>query len=169
MSNDDQKNIDLILLTIGVLVGVAVGLFVIARDMGNATMARMQLNDPAYQAAVNQRIAPVGRVVIDGEAVASDTLAVVIQTDAVPTVMTGPQVYNAACISCHGGGLGGAPTTGDSAEWSGRIAQGMDTLNRHAIEGFLGSAGYMPPKGGRLDLSDEEIIASVQYLVEQSR
>ena len=48
-----------------------------------------------------------------------------------------------------------------------RIAQGRDTLNTHAIEGFQGEAGYMPPKGGRTDLSDEEIIAAVDYLLEQ--
>ena len=61
MSSDDQKNIDLILLTIGVLIGVAVGIFIIARDVSNATMARMQLDDPAVQQAIDERIAPFGQ------------------------------------------------------------------------------------------------------------
>jgi cytochrome c len=39
----------------------------------------------------------------------------------------------------------------------------------HALEGFQGTAGYMPPKGGRVDLSDDEIRAAVDYLLEQSR
>jgi cytochrome c5 len=43
----------------------------------------------------------------------------------------------------------------------------MDTLNANAINGLQGSAGFMPPKGGRVDLSDEEIIAAVQYLVDE--
>jgi hypothetical protein len=67
--SEDQKNIDLILLTIGVLIGVAVGLFVIARDMGNETQARMMMNDPEVQAVVDARIQPFGRVVLDGETV----------------------------------------------------------------------------------------------------
>jgi cytochrome c len=61
----------------------------------------------------------------------------------------------------------GAPHLGDAAAWEPRIAQGMDTLNNHAINGFQGSAGVMPPKGGRVDLSDGEIIAAVEYMVEQ--
>ena len=67
--SDDQKNVDLILLTIGVLIGIAVGIFVIARDMGNANMARMKMNDPEYQAALMARIQPIGQVTLDGEAI----------------------------------------------------------------------------------------------------
>ncbi len=166
MSSDDQKNIDLILLTIGVLIGVAVGLFVIARDVSNANMERMMLNDREYQAAVNERIAPLGRVVLDGEAVADPGVTAVKDAPAAAVLMTGPQVYNAACLACHGGGIGGAPKTGVAADWNARIAQGREVLNKHALEGFQG-AGFMPPKGGRVDLSDEEIIAAVDYLVEQ--
>jgi cytochrome c5 len=169
LSDSDQKNIDLILLTVGVLIGVAVGLFVIARDMGNENMARMQLEDPVFQAAVNERIEPFGQVTLDGETIAADPeLARVNEAEAAPALLTGPQVYNAACLACHGGGIGGAPMTGDKAAWAARIAQGADTLNQHALEGFTGAAGFMPPKGGRTDLSDDEIIAAVQYLVEQA-
>ena len=42
-------------------------------------------------------------------------------------------------------------------------------LNQHALEGYQGDAGYMPPKGGRVDLSDDEIIAAVQYLVDEAQ
>ena len=168
--SDDQKNIDLIVLTIAVLIGISVGLFVIARDVSNETMARMQLNDPAVQAAVNERIAPFGRVVLDGEVVEDEAdVAAVVEAEAAPAMMTGPQVYNVACMACHGGGIAGSPKTGDVAAWAPRIAQGMDTLNSNAINGLQGSAGYMPPKGGRTDLSDEEIIAAVQYLVDESK
>ena len=168
--SDDQKNIDLILLTIGVLVGVAVGLFVIASDMGTSMQAEMRLNDPDIQAVVEQNIQPFGRVVVDGEAdEAADAqmVAAVAEAEAAPVVMTGPQVYSAACMACHGAGIAGAPKTGDAGAWSARIAQGMDTLNTNALNGIQGDAGYMPAKGGRTDLSDEEIIAAVQYLVDQ--
>ncbi len=169
MSNEDQKNVDLILLTIGVLIGIAVGLFIIARDVGNANMARMRLNDAEYQAAVNARLAPAGSVLLDGEGIADPAVTAVAKAEAAPVLMTGPQVYNAACLACHGGGIGGAPKTGDAAAWSPRIAQGRDKLNEHALNGFQGSVGFMPPKGGRTDLSDAEIIAAVDYLVEQAR
>ena len=53
----------------------------------------------------------------------------------------------------------------DAAAWAPRIAQGLDTLRQHAIEGYSGTMGYMPPKGGRLDLSDEEIYASIDYML----
>ncbi len=166
MSSDDQKNIDLILLTIGVLIGVAVALFVIARDMGNESMAHMQLNDRAYQAAVNSRIEPAGRVVLDGEVVEDAAVAAVTEAEVAPALMTGPQVYNAACLACHGGGIGGAPRTGEAADWDARIAQGEALLKERAINGYQGAVGFMPPKGGRIDLADEEINAAVDYLIE---
>jgi cytochrome c5 len=81
--------------------------------------------------------------------------------------MSGPQVYNSACLACHGAGIGGAPVVGDSAQWVERIAQGSDTLTAHAIQGYSGSAGYMPPKGGRMDLSDAEVEAAVDYMVSE--
>ena len=54
-----------------------------------------------------------------------------------------------ACMACHGAGVAGAPKIGDAAAWGPRIAKGADTLHKHAIEGFQGQAGFMPPKGGR--------------------
>lgn len=80
----------------------------------------------------------------------------------------GQQVYQQACASCHKAGIAGAPKTGDAAAWADRIAQGMDILNEHAIKGFKGSKGMMPAKGGRASLSDEEVMAAVAYMVEQS-
>jgi cytochrome c len=44
----------------------------------------------------------------------------------------------------------------------------METLAKHAIEGYTGSAGYMPPKGGRLDLSDDEVASAVEYMANES-
>ena len=88
--------------------------------------------------------------------------------EAVAAPLTGPQVYNAVCIACHAPpGIGGAPALGDGDAWTARIAQGMDTLIDHALHGFSTSTGVMPRKGGRLDLSDEEIIAAIEYMIEQ--
>jgi len=82
--------------------------------------------------------------------------------------LTGPQVYNAVCIACHSPpGVGGAPALGDDDAWAARIAQGMDTLIDHALHGFTGNTGVMPRKGERVDLSDEEIIGAVKFMVSQ--
>ncbi len=82
--------------------------------------------------------------------------------------MNGQEVYNNVCIACHyPPGVGGAPALGDADAWTPRIAQGMDTLIDHALNGFTGSTGVMPRKGERLDMSDEEIIRAVEYMVEQ--
>jgi cytochrome c5 len=63
------------------------------------------------------------------------------------------EVYKATCAACHTSGAAGAPKLGDEAGWKARIAQGYDTLAKHAIEGLRA----MPPKGGNPDLDDIEV------------
>ena len=111
----------------------------------------------------------VGQVALaDPEEPAAMQAAPSSTPEAVAASLTGPQVYNEICIACHAPpGVGGAPALGDGDAWAARIAQGMDTLIDHALHGFSGSAGVMPRKGGRVDLSDEEIIGAVEYMVEQ--
>ena len=94
--------------------------------------------------------------------------APVSSAEALTPALTGQQVYNNVCIACHyPPGVGGAPALGDTDAWTPRIAQGMDTLIDHVLNGFTGGTGVMPKKGERLDLSDEEIIKAVEYMVEQ--
>ncbi len=81
----------------------------------------------------------------------------------------GQKIYQTACFACHGTGAAGAPKVGDKAEWAPRIAQGIETLDKHAIKGFKGKKGVMPAKGGRSDMSDADIIAAVAYMVEHSK
>jgi len=83
--------------------------------------------------------------------------------------VAGQEVYQSSCIACHASGVAGAPKLDDSADWAARIEQGMDTLYTHAIEGFQGEKGVMPPKGGNMSLSDAEVRAAVDYMVDQSR
>jgi cytochrome c5 len=166
-TSDDQV-LDLIVLTIGVLVLIAIGLFVIANQVGSEKQDSMNRQDPAYQAAVNERIAPIGRAVVDGEAVSEDTAPPIDAPEEVKVVLTGPQVYNQACTACHSTGAGGAPKVGDAAAWGARVSAGIATLNKHAIEGFQGAAGYMPAKGGFMNLSDEEVVNAVKYMVDES-
>jgi cytochrome c5 len=157
-------------LVIGVLVVAAIGIYILAAKMSESTQQVYTRESAEYQAAVLERIAPVGDVYLPGEEAQAD--APVVETAAEPepvaTAMTGPQVYNTACLACHAAGVGGAPVVGDTGQWTDRIAQGVDVLKKHAIEGFSGAAGYMPPKGGRIDLSDEEVASAVDYMVGES-
>ena len=106
-------------------------------------------------------------------AFAADAGAGAVPTGEAPApvakTLDGEQVYNAACMACHGSGVAGAPKFGDAGAWKARIAQGADTLHKHALEGFQGAAGVMPPKGGRTDLSDAEVMAAVDFMVAKSR
>jgi len=81
----------------------------------------------------------------------------------------GKDVYARSCATCHGTGIAGAPKVGDAANWTDRIAQGDDTLYNHALNGYQGSAGYMPAKGGFAFLSDEDVKAAVDYMVNESK
>ena len=77
----------------------------------------------------------------------------------------GEQVYKTACFACHDTGAANAPKLGDKVAWASRIAQGMDTLVGHAINGI----NAMPPKGGAMQISDEDIGSSVAYMVKNSQ
>ena len=161
---------DIFALVLAALFGIAFIIFVVGRYIAGLTQDAYREKDPAYQAELVERISPIGHVALAGDASGEAAGAADVTTPApVAAVLSGPQVYNAACLACHGAGIGGAPILGDSGEWSARISQGMELLNDHALNGYQGSAGYMPPKGGRVDLSDEEIVAAVEYMVEQSR
>ena len=81
----------------------------------------------------------------------------------------GVDIYNSKCVACHGTGAAGAPKLDDKANWEKRIAQGQDVLVQHAIQGYKGEAGYMPPKGGFMNLSDGDISATVAYMISQIR
>lgn len=166
----DQKFFDMYSLVIGVLAAIALGILVLAMKMSDLTQGVYTRDSAEYQAAVAERIRPVSDVYMPGEQHASTAPVVEAAPDPEPVAaaMTGPQVYNSACIACHGAGVGGAPIVGDSGQWTARIEKGLDTLKQHALEGFTGEAGYMPAKGGRLDLSDEEVAGAVEYMVDES-
>jgi cytochrome c5 len=166
----DQKFYDKYLLVIFVLAMFALAILVLAMKMTDLTQGVFTSTTDEYKAAVDERLRPFGRVYLPGEEAhaGEPVVAEAESTPPVATTLTGPQVYNEACIACHGSGIAGAPKLGDAAAWSARIAQGKDTLYGHAINGFTGSAGFMPPKGARMDLSDQEIRGAVDYMTAQS-
>lgn len=77
----------------------------------------------------------------------------------------GAKVYNGLCAGCHAIGAAGSPKAGDKGAWGPRIAKGKDTLYSHALNGFQGSNGMMPARGGNPKLTDDEVKAAVDHLV----
>jgi cytochrome c5 len=87
---------------------------------------------------------------------------------AAPENTVGKSVYGKTCSMCHAAGVAGAPKPGDKADWGPRIAQGKDTLYKHALEGFTGNKGMMPARGGAATLGDDEVKAAVDFMADQS-
>jgi cytochrome c5 len=162
-ASHDRKFFDTFLLVLGILVGVAIALIVVARIIAaNTSVARRQ-DDPVYEKQVEARIRPVARNAVAGQdntVVAAPAAAAAVAVD-----LTGEAVFNQACVACHGAGVAGAPKFGDKAAWAPRIAQGTDTLHQHALQGFQGKSGFMPPKGGRTDITDQSVLNGVDYMV----
>lgn len=104
------------------------------------------------EAAVAARIAPVAQVVV-------------ADAPSGPHVdKSGEEVYQAVCLACHDAGALGSPKLGDKAAWSPRIAQGYETLIKHAIEGIRS----MPARGGNPDLTDGEIANAVAFMANKA-
>ncbi len=167
-ASHDRTFFDTFMLVLGILLGVTIGLIILARVIAGNTSLLHKKEDPVYQQEVASRIEPVARVAVAGQdntALSPAAAEPVVAAEDLP----GETVYNQACVACHGAGIAGAPKLGDTAAWAARIAQGADTLHTHALQGFQGKAGYMPPKGGRTDLSDQSVINAVDYIVGASQ
>ena len=165
----DQSFFEMYSLVIGGLAAITLGILVLAMKISDRTQEVYKTETAEYKAAVAERIRPVGQVYLPGEEqlASAPVVETVDEPEPVAVAMSGPQVYNSACIACHGAGVAGAPITGNQEQWAARIAQGVDVLNDHAINGFAGSVGYMPAKGGRMDLSDDEVAAAVEFMIDE--
>ncbi|WP_354622966.1 c-type cytochrome [Psychromonas sp. MME2] len=103
------------------------------------------------------RIAPVGDVYLQGD-IATAEQSTASSEPAEPR--SGEKIYNTYCVACHATGAAGAPITGDAKAWSPRIAQGQETLLKHAINGL----NAMPPRGTCANCSDQEMASAVAFL-----
>lgn len=180
-----EENIDThpVKLAIGIVVGafaLIVGIILLAQFAVNAYGGRSLKNDPSMSAEnIARRIAPVAKVEIDPNAPAAPVAPA--PTAAAPVVAAvipppapgkaaaagggGKEVFDKACVACHGTGVAGAPRVGDKPAWTARLALGKDALHANAIKG----KGAMPPKGGNTALSDADVKAAVEYMLAASK
>ena len=168
-----MRNHDLVFLkhfsqVIGFLVAVTIGLILLGLHFNNAQETEP---NPVAEAAKVDRIRGVGEAYAGSTGAAAQAAAKAAAAAAAAGqvayegTLDGSVIYGKLCSACHGAGAGGAPKL-ETAAWTARIAQGMDVLNDHAIHGFTGSAGMMPAKGGNPSLSDEQVVATVQWMVD---
>ena len=113
----------------------------------------------AVKDEISVRTAPVGAVCMSGQECAAAPVVVASGP------RSGSDIYDSKCVACHASGAAGAPKLGDAGAWAPRIGKGIDVLYTSAISGFNG----MPAKGLCMDCSDDEIKATVDYMVENSQ
>lgn len=128
---------------------------------------------PAKARSTDQRLMPVGAVYAGDTGRAALAAAEEAAKAAATTEVAyggttdGKTIFGNLCHACHETGAGGAPTLADKPHWASRLAQGEEILVTHAIEGYTGTAGMMPAKGGNPALSDEQVKATVDWMITQ--
>jgi len=154
---------------IGILVGITIALILLGHYING--LKPVEPNKVAI-AATKARIQPVGAVYAGATGAAAQAAANAAAAASAASqvayggTLDGSVIFGNLCTGCHTSGAGGAPTL-DQAHWAARIGQGKDTLYKHAIEGFHGSAGVMPPKGGNPALSEAQVKATVDWMLGQ--
>lgn len=148
----------------GIIIGlmlITVIIIILARSLQEEPSGEM---NPSHQALAEQRISPVSAVRVGEEgaaALAEAQTAAAPAAESPPEAIDGGQVYNGLCMSCHDAGVAGAPVKG-SEDMAQRVSEkGMETVVANAINGI----NVMPPKGGNPALSDEQVRAAVEFML----
>jgi len=154
-ANNDQNFVKTVFGVIVALVALTVVILIVATLLSG--------KEPVDTAAVQKlesRLNPIGHEITDPEEFKKLTAV------APHAPLSGAQVVAQVCTACHSAGVLGAPKIGDKAAWSARkVADG-------GVEGLAASAekgkNSMPARGGRADLSDDEIKGAVQEMLKQT-
>ena len=133
-------------------------------EQGQTELAAAQAAEPADQPVAAQVDEPASQpaAAAGGETDEAASGEAPAAAAAVASSIDAQATYTATCAACHNVGVAGAPKL-VAEDWTERLTKGIDGLTASAINGI----GIMPPKGGRGDLSDEEIRATVEYMLAQ--
>ncbi|AKS42889.1 c-type cytochrome [Wenzhouxiangella marina] len=158
----DREFIKRFSLTLVALMVFTVVIIFVARGI-HGTMERSE--SQARTVAKQERILPVAGVYAGDTGRAAAQAAAEAARAAAPAVafegsLDGQMIYDRVCGTCHNAGAAGAPQL-IAAAWDGRLDKGRDQLVANAINGI----NAMPARGGRMDLSDEQVAASVDYML----
>lgn len=168
MNKQDLQFLKRFSMVIGFLVLLTLVLIVFAGRLNGLLPPEVT---PQARQAQAHRIAPVGAVYAGSTGAAAQQAAKAAADAAARGQVAyggttdGKVIYDNLCGGCHTSGAGGAPKM-EQAMWSTRLPQGKDVLYKHAIDGFTGSTGIMPARGGNPALNDEQVIAAVDWMLE---
>ncbi len=171
MSKQDSHFINVFSMVIGLLATIAILIFIFARYVGERTQERQVLSETEYIHRVEKRVAPFQHEAVTGQSTSAPAPAATAAaaggsgTASIGVPTTGKALFEQTCSACHGPGVAGAPKAGDKAAWARHLAKGLPTLYAHALHGFHGSTGVMPPKGGRPGVPNAVVKRAVNYMV----
>ena len=173
ISKSDQSFLRQFSVMLGGLVVLTLVLILSALAIYEHAPHETNPNEPAQ---IAERIAPAGAVYAGNtgraamQAAADAAAKAAASQVAYGGTTDGKTIYENLCTSCHTSGVAGAPKLGDKSMWGPRIAEGLDTLIKHATEGYHGPDGnFMPPKGGNPALTDEQVKNAVHWIVDQAK
>lgn len=157
----DKVFIRNVVVVIVLLVVFTVSIAFLAIDVGEKDETG---NNPSRVTTTEERIRPVADVYM-GDAGAAAIQEAAASSSSEPKVafdgsLDGEMMYASVCTVCHGTGAAGAPIPG-TAVMTERAAKGIDALMQSALNGL----NAMPPRGGRTDLSDEQVQAIVEFMI----
>lgn len=168
MNKSDLDFLKRFSMVIGFLVLLCIGLILFASRLHGVLPPEVT---PQARQAQAHRIAPVGAVYAGSTGAAAQQAAKAAAEAAARGQVAyggttdGKVIYDSLCGGCHTSGAGGAPKL-EQPMWSTRLTQGKDVLHKHAIDGFTGSTGIMPARGGNPALTDEQVIATVDWMLD---
>jgi cytochrome c5 len=152
--NSDEKGYSfgqIVLASIVGIVGIVLFVLLVAKVFG--VTDTIDVAEPtAAVSQVEENIKPVAAVEVAAAGATSGA------------EKSGEEVVKAVCSMCHAAGLMNAPKIGDKGQWQPRIAQGYETLVKHAIEGIR----TMPARGGNPSLTDGEVASAVANMANAS-
>ena len=148
----------------GIVSVIIIVLAILIAILSNIFASYSSSNDDNYkvelQNSTDLRTEPSGKInLLSNPTIKQDTKPILVASKK----LSGEEVYNSACMSCHASGAAGAPMAGNKNQWSDRIAKGNETLYASAINGI----GVMPAKGGISTLTDDEVKSAVDYLISE--
>lgn len=142
------------------LVGVTVAIIVLAVSLRSEPEPGA---NPSQVRFADERIAPVAAVRAGAAGQAELAKAEEVAEARPVTPVSGEQVYQTVCMACHAAGVSGAPIPGSDEMKKRETEKGVDGLLQSAINGL----NVMPPRGGRPDLTDEQLRAAIEYMLSQ--
>ncbi len=172
MRNYDLDFLKHFSMVIAFLAAVTLGLILFAHYLNGQLKHDV---DPAAEQRVVARIAPIGEVYAGATGAAAQADAIKVSAAAAASqvayggTLDGSVIFGNLCTGCHTSGAGGAPKLDAAGIGARMVEQGIDMLIKNAITGYTGNAGVMPAKGGNPALTDDQVKATVEWMVAQSK